>query len=202
MENNSFFGLYKEIIDRDGKKHKIYSCKIKDLNKLVDFTTKYNPVYLQIQALELWVDENGEPKLDENKHPMYMYQNPSFINGIYEIIEMALDYKETREEINTWLDFNLITLIIQEFLGLSQFKKTDVDNNKNGSWNKLFASIVSNTSLTISDIKEMTVAEFEELLDGMNEYSKEIEEEIKNGNKEVNSYEGESAIEKLQTLFG
>ena len=45
MENNSFFGLYKEITDRDGKKHKIYSCKIKDLNKLVDFTSKYNPIY-------------------------------------------------------------------------------------------------------------------------------------------------------------
>lgn len=123
MENNSFFGLYKEITDREGKKHKIYSCKIKDLNKLVDFTSKYNPVYLQIQALELWVDDNGEPKLDENKKPMYMYQNPSFIDGIYEIIEMALDFKETREEIKEWLDFNLITLIIKEFLGLSQFKK-------------------------------------------------------------------------------
>ena len=54
---------------------------------------------------------------------MYMYQNPIFMSGIYEIIEMALDYKETREEIKEWLDFNLITLIIQEFLGLSQFKK-------------------------------------------------------------------------------
>ena len=52
-----------------------------------------------------------------------MYQNPIFMSGIYEIIEMALDYKETREEIKEWLDFNLITLIIQEFLGLSQFKK-------------------------------------------------------------------------------
>lgn len=48
----------------------------------------------------------------------------------------------------------------------------------------------------------MTVAEFEELLDGMNEYSKEIEEEIKNNNTETNSYEGEAAIERLQTLFG
>lgn len=45
------------------------------------------------------------------------------MNGIYEIIELALNYKETKEQILEWLDFKLIEEIIQIFLGLSQFKK-------------------------------------------------------------------------------
>lgn len=122
-ETNSFFGFYSEIKDREGKVHKVYSCKLKDLNKLTKFTTSYNPLYLQIQALEPWLDEKGEPKLDENKDPMFMFQNPEFMDGIYEIIEMALDHKEKREDIEKWLDFKLINEIVQEFLGLSQFKK-------------------------------------------------------------------------------
>lgn len=122
-KNNSFFGLYSEVIDREGNSHKVYSCKLKDLNKLVKFTMAYNPLYLQIQALEPWLDEKGEQKLDEKKEPMFMFQNPTFMNGIFEVLEMALDYKETRKEIEEWIDFKLINEIIQEFLGLSQFKK-------------------------------------------------------------------------------
>lgn len=55
--------------------------------------------------------------------------------------------------------------------------------------------------MTISDIKNLTVAEFEDILEGMNEYSKDIEKELKNNNQE-NNYEGEAALEKLQSLFG
>lgn len=122
-QKNSFFGLTEKVIDRDGKTHEVYSCKLKDLNKLTDFTSKYNPMYLQVQMLDIWIDDNGEPKQDTNGQVMYMYQNDIFMNGIYEIIELALNYKETREQILEWLDFKLIEEIIKIFLGLSQFKK-------------------------------------------------------------------------------
>ena len=93
------------------------------LNKLTEFTSKYNPMYLQVQMLDIWYEDNGEPKQNENGQVMYMYQNDSFMNGIYEVIELALNYKETKEQILEWLDFKLIEEIITIFLGLSQFKK-------------------------------------------------------------------------------
>ena len=80
-------------------------------------------MYLQVQMLDIWYEDNGEPKQNENGQVMYMYQNDSFMNGIYEVIELALNYKETREQILEWLDFKLIEEIITIFLGLSQFKK-------------------------------------------------------------------------------
>ena len=43
--------------------------------------------------------------------------------ALYEVIELALNYKETKEQILEWLDFKLIEEIITIFLGLSQFKK-------------------------------------------------------------------------------
>lgn len=46
----------------------------------------------------------------------------------------------------------------------------------------------------------MTVAEFEELLDGMNEYSEEMQKELDKGSSSGNTYEGEDAIKKLQEL--
>lgn len=122
-QKNSFFGLTEKVVDRDGNSHEIYSCKLKDLNKLTAFTSKYNPMYLQVQMLDIWLDESGEPKVDMNGNTMYMYQNDSFMNGIYEIIELALNYKETRKQILEWLDFKLIEEIITIFLGLSQLKK-------------------------------------------------------------------------------
>lgn len=73
--------------------------------------------------LDIWLNEDGGAKLDANGNVMYMYQNDDFMNGIYEIIELALNYKETKEQILEWLDFKLIEEIIQIFLGLSQFKK-------------------------------------------------------------------------------
>ena len=123
---DKLLGYYETIKDRTGKMHRIYSCKLKDLCKLKEFTTKYNPIYLQIQALEPWLDEEGKPKLDKDNTPLLMFQNPEFMDGIYEVVLMALDYKETKEEITEWLDFNLLIEIIQIFLGISQFKKKEM----------------------------------------------------------------------------
>lgn len=73
-QKNSFFGLTEKVVDRDGKYHEIYSCKLKDLNKLTEFTSKYNPMYLQVQMLDIWLNEDGGAKLDANGNVMYMYQ--------------------------------------------------------------------------------------------------------------------------------
>lgn len=120
---DNIFKIYEEIKDRSGKIHRVYSCKLKDLPKLTTFTTKYNPMFLRIQALDPWLDDKGNKKTDKDGNLMFMYQNPEFMDGIYEIIELALNNEETKEQIEEWIDFNLIIEIIQVFLGLSQFKK-------------------------------------------------------------------------------
>ena len=122
-KGDDIFKIYEEVKDREGKIHRVYSCKLKDLAKLTTFTTKYNPMFLQVQALDPWLDEKGNKKTDKDGNLMFMYQNPEFMDGIYEIIELALNNAETKEQIQEWIDFNLITEIIQIFLGLSQFKK-------------------------------------------------------------------------------
>lgn len=75
------------------------------------------------------------------------------------------------------------------------------NGNKSGNWNKLFASIVSNTSLTLDDVKNLSVIEFEELLDGMNEYSKEVEEQMHGGIKDKSKLEGKEGIDFLLNTF-
>ena len=71
-------------------------------------------------------------------------------------------------------------------------KKTDVKQKT--EWRNLFASIVSNTSMTMKDIADLRINEFEELLEGMNENAEEMKREL-NGDKPV--LEGDSAIEAL-----
>lgn len=124
--NNNIFKIYEEVKDRNGKIHRVYSCKLKDLAKLTNFTTKYNPTNLQLIALLPWLDEKGNPKVDKDGNILFMHQNPEFIDGIFEILEMALNGEETKEQIEQWADFKLIVYIIDTFLGLSQFKKKEM----------------------------------------------------------------------------
>lgn len=71
-------------------------------------------------------------------------------------------------------------------------KKTDVKQKT--EWRNLFASIVSNTSMTMKDIADLRINEFEELLEGMNENAEETKREL-SGDKPV--LEGDAAIDAL-----
>lgn len=65
------------------------------------------------------------------------------------------------------------------------------------------ASIVSNTSLTLRDVLNMTIVEFEELLDGMNEYSEDMQRELKETDSNAkDKLEGTEAIDYLLKTFG
>lgn len=46
------------------------------------------------------------------------------------------------------------------------------DTKEEVSWNELIASIVSNTSMTVRDVQEMSYPELEELLEGISKNSK------------------------------
>ena len=78
--------------------------------------------------------------------------------------------------------------------GLSQFKKTE--SSGNAKWRNLFASIVSNTSLTMKDIADLRINEMEDLLEGMNENAEE-QKKMLDGAKKGEVLEGDAAINAL-----
>ncbi len=84
--------------------------------------------------------------------------------------------------------------VVEKFLGLSQFKKTESDGK--GKWRNLFASIVSNTSLTMKDIADLRINEMEELLEGMNENAEE-QKKLLDGAGKGEVLEGDAAIHAL-----
>ena len=71
-------------------------------------------------------------------------------------------------------------------------KKTDVKQKT--EWRNLFASIVANTSMTMNDIANLRINEFEELLEGMNENADEQKRLLDGGHETL---EGDDAIAAL-----
>lgn len=118
METNTI-SMYENVIDRNNKKHKVFSVRFKDLQIVTSFTEKYNPDFLTMYLLAP-VSEDGEVVKDKDGNIDY---NNGFKDDLLEIIECALDYRESREQIEEWLDMAIAKEIINTFLGLSQFKK-------------------------------------------------------------------------------
>lgn len=126
--------------------------------------------------------------------------NINYDNGFYddlmEMIEMALDHRETREQIEEWLDIEVARNIIMVYLRISQFKKSSVKSGEETHWRNLIASLVQNTSLTINDIENLRINEIEDLLEGINENSEELRKQYNNDGK-VEQLEGDDAIRAL-----
>ena len=120
MENN-VLSVYDVVIDRYGKKHKVFSVRFKVLQTVTSFTEKYNPdcfgMYLMAPVFD---EDSGEVQKDKDGNIDY---NNGFYDDLMEVIELALDNRETRDEIDQWLDMELAKEIILKFLGLSTMKK-------------------------------------------------------------------------------
>ena len=121
MENEeNSVSVYRVIRDRYGKKHKVYSARFKDIQTVTDFTTKYDPASFALYAMAPVIDEDGE--VDTLPDGRVNFDN-GFADDVMEIVELALDYRETREQINEWLDLETAAQIVELLLGLSTFKK-------------------------------------------------------------------------------
>lgn len=119
-QEKNVVSLYETIRDRNGKKHRIYSVRFKDLQTVVEFTEKYNPDGFGYYAMAPVLDDDGE--VMRNADGSINYDN-GFLDDLYEIVELALDHKENRAQIEEWLDLAIAKEVIMVFLGLSQFKK-------------------------------------------------------------------------------
>lgn len=123
MEDNkdeNVLSLYEVVRDRNGKKHRVYSARFKDLYTITSFTEKYNADAFGYYMLAPVIDEDGNVEHDADGNINY---NNGFLDDLYEIVELALDHRETREQIAEWLDIELARQIVLTFLGLSSFKK-------------------------------------------------------------------------------
>lgn len=122
MENKEENTLtsYEIYRDRYGKKHRIYSARFKDLQTITDFTTKYDPTKFGMYAMSPVLDEEGEIEYLPDGRINF---NNGFIDDLFEIIELALDHRENREQIEEWLDFENAKTIVGMLLNLSSFKK-------------------------------------------------------------------------------
>lgn len=121
MENEeNTLSVYRTVRDRYGKKHRVYSARFKDIQTVTDFTTKYDPQSFALYAMAPVVDEDGEVETLADGRVNF---NNGFADDVLEIVELALDYRETKEQINEWLDIELAQEIVHLLLGMSTFKK-------------------------------------------------------------------------------
>ena len=182
--------MYETVTDRHNKKHKVYSVRFKDLQTVTSFTEKYNPNYFGEYMLAPVLDEDGNVDIDSEGNINY---DNGFHDDLMEIVLLALDNRETREQVEEWLDLVIAREIVLKFLGLSQFKKkTDVKEQT--SWDRLFASLVQNTSMTMRDIGDLRINQMEGLLEGLAENAEEMKRELDGGHKTL---EGDDAINAL-----
>ena len=189
MDENTI-SMYKTVKDRNGKKHKVFSVRFKDVQTVTSFTEKYSPEYFTQYLLAPVFDEEGVVK---DKDGNIDYGN-GFYEDLVEVILLALDNRETREQVDEWLDMTLAREIIYVFLDLSTMKKDTENDKKGASWDRLFASIVSNTSMTMEDIGNLRVNQLEGLLNGINENAEEMDREFKGEKKPL---QGDDAIRAL-----
>lgn len=112
--------MYETVTDRHNKKHKVYSVRFKDLQTVTSFTEKYNPDYFGEYMLAPVINEDGNVDIDSEGNINY---DNGFHDDLMEIVLLALDNRETREQVEEWLDLVIAREIILKFLGLSQFKK-------------------------------------------------------------------------------
>lgn len=119
MDSN-VLSTYEVVVDRYGKKHKVYSVRFKDVKTVTSFTEKYSPDLFPAYLLAPVLDEDGQPEVDKDGHIVY---DNGFYDDLMELVEIALDGRESREQIDEWLDMATAQEVVEKFLGLSQFKK-------------------------------------------------------------------------------
>jgi len=118
--NINTISMYETVTDRHNKKHKVFSVRFKDLQTVTSFTEKYSPEYFAEYMLAPVINEDGQVDIDSEGNINY---DNGFQDDLMEMVLLALDNRETREQVEEWLDLVLAKEIIMKFLGLSQFKK-------------------------------------------------------------------------------
>lgn len=140
--NDNVIGLYEIVRDRYGKKHKVYSAKLKDMQTVTHFTERYNPDSFGLYLFSPVVDADGEIDMDAEGNINY---DNGFRDDLMEIIDLALDHRESRKQIDEWLDLDVARLIILTFLRVSQFKKNSPLSAERRHIGEILSPVLSRT---------------------------------------------------------
>ncbi len=117
------FKAFEVIVDRYGKEHKIFPALLKDFAEIRHLTMKFNDQAMLANILQPKFEEDGT--LVKTEDGDIEYDN-SAIEAMLEIIVMALNGKESREQIDKWLDFKIARRIIEIYYDISHLKKNEV----------------------------------------------------------------------------
>ena len=107
----------------DGKDRQIFPAKIKDREKIRHFSVKFNSSMAILNILAPNTNEiNRAEKNQEEIISENLFSDEPY-NAMMEIVKLAFGDKYTIEQIEQFLDVEMIAEIIETFYGVSQFKK-------------------------------------------------------------------------------
>lgn len=149
---------------RDGKEREIFPALIKHKNKIRHYVTKFRT---DIAILNM-LSPDLQKAADMSKEDADEIFSDEPYNAMMEMLVIAFGQKYTADEISEFVDVSMIPNIFNIFFAASGYmNEAKKDTKEELSWNELIASIVSNTSMTVRDVQEVSYPELEELLEGM-----------------------------------
>ena len=121
-ESTNVYTLCEKIKDFNGKTHTVYPCPIRNIEEVSSFLAKVNPDFIFSAFMIAETDDEGVIIRDDDGSMVY---GRSAVNELLDVVEIALRHKETREQIEEWLDICLAQEIIEALIGMSQVKKKE-----------------------------------------------------------------------------
>jgi hypothetical protein len=114
-------------IDKNGNEHPIYPMVLGDYRKVERWFSKINREYLYFNLPTPKLDKKNNVILDKKtKQPIMDY---TAYNSMMSLFELAL--RESKEEIEKWVDLNNGVHILDEYTQLSGLKKKIQENMQN-----------------------------------------------------------------------
>ena len=103
----------------DGKEREIFPAKIKHKDKIRHYTVEFNSTAAIINIMA--VDNEKISKAQEDNNEIYFDETP--YNAMMEILVLAFGEKYTAEQIEEFVDVEMIGVILDVFYGISGYKK-------------------------------------------------------------------------------
>lgn len=107
----------------DGKERQIFPAKIKHKDRIRHFTTKFSAAAAIVNLMA--VDNEKAAKLDDEN---FFDETP--YNAMMEILRLAFGEKYSVEQIEEFLDVEMIGEILDVFYGMSGYKKKVTQNKE------------------------------------------------------------------------
>ena len=106
----------------DGKERQIFPAKIKHKDKIRHFTTKFSAATAIANIMAVDDDKIAKLSIDNNASAEEFFDEEPY-NAMMEMLILAFGEKYTAEQIEEFVDVEMINEILDVFYGLSGYKK-------------------------------------------------------------------------------